>query len=123
MSAAPALGLPHPRTDAAREIVAALVAAGIRATADIRSLQPPGVLLHPMPDLVFNATLSGAPAATWHLWLASPAPGTLASVDALDELLEAVLGVLDLDDATSAVLPTGLSADPLPAVHCTYTTP
>lgn len=113
----------HPRTDAAREIVAVLEAAGIRATADIRSVVPPCVYVEPNPRLVFNATLSGIAAATWRIVCLSPGPGTLPQSDTLDGLLEAVLDVLECDSAEPAPYQTGLSPEALPAILITYTTP
>ena len=120
---APAVELPHPRTDAAREIVAALTAAGLRATADVRSAVPPCVLVEALPRLVFGHTLCGEPAATWAIVCLAPAPGTLAAADVVDALAAAVAAVLDVDDATPGAYQTGYAADPLPAYVLSYTTP
>lgn len=117
----PELG--HPRTDAARAIVEALVSNGIRATADIRSAVPPCVLVEPLPRLTFNLTLCGDFLAVWTIVALAPAPGTLAQADVLDTLVAQVAAVLDVDTAEPGVYQTGLSADPLPAYVMSYTTP
>jgi hypothetical protein len=112
-----------PRTGRARELVALLVTAGIRATADVRSANPPCVLVEPLPRLTFHASLGGDPAAVWSVIALAPGPGTLAAADTLDALVADVALVLDLDDATPGVYATGISADPLPAYVMTYTEP
>lgn len=113
----------HPRTDRARALVDMLTAAGLRATADVRTAVPPCVLVEPLPRLTFNRTLCGEPAAVFRIVALAPAPGTLAAADVLDALAEVVAGTLDLDDGTAAVYQTGYSADPLPAFVMTYTEP
>jgi hypothetical protein len=112
-----------PRTARARELVEALTAAGIRATADIRTAVPPCVLVEPLPRLNYAATMCGEPAAVWTIVALAPAPGTLTAADVLDTLLQAVSAVIDLDDATPGTYATGYSADPLPAYVMTHTEP
>lgn len=113
----------HPRTDRARALVDLLTAAGLRATADVRTAVPPCVLVEPLPALRFNRTLCGEPAATFRIVALAPGPGTLNAADTLDSLTTAVAAVLDLDDGNAVAYQTGYSADPLPAYLMTYTEP
>jgi hypothetical protein len=111
----------HPRTDRARELTAELAAAGVRATCDVRTVNPPCVLVEPVPGIVWRGTLGGDPALTWTVVALVPYPGTLAAADALDALVDTVAGVLDLDSATPGTYQTGFAPDPLPAYVMTLT--
>jgi hypothetical protein len=105
----------------AAELMAQLEAHDIRAVADPRSVYPPCVLLTP-PARRYDLPLP-AYTATWSLVCLAPGPGTADAWVALDQLLDAVVGALELDDSTatpsSYQLPTG--GEPLPAYILTMT--
>ena len=109
------------RTARAAELVELLRDAGVNATRDPRDAigLAPCVLLPP-PRLVFD--LPGAATTTWTLVALTLGPGGTAAFDALDDLVDAVAGVLPIEtgDAVSYTLP-GTDAGAVPAYLLTYT--
>lgn len=99
--------------DFAEELASDLRDAGVKATAEITGVELPGVLVDPLPQRDYDR-LSECITATWSVVLIAAGPGTLDDVRNLEEILEAVLTVVDplSFEAASYVLP-GL--DPRPA--------
>lgn len=113
--------IPTPRLTRADVLVAALVAAGLKATADVREATAnlPGVLVTP-PTLDYDLPVGAT--ATWRLVVLAAAPlGNRDAWEQLDALLVQLGAVVDLKRAepTAYKLPTG--GDPLPAYLATFT--
>lgn len=94
--------------DFARTIVEKLQAAGVRATSDAGALNPPAVLVVPVPRRVPD--VMGGYTATFTLHAIGVAPtgsGTADVGKSVNELVDAVMGVFPITDATPAayVLP------------------
>lgn len=104
----------------ADELVEQLVAAGIKATTDPRAAHPPCVLATP-PARTYDVNTEAGYSAEWVLWALAPAPGSAASWDKLDELVDAVASVLDVERAEpgSYQLPATSPGVPVPAYRIT----
>lgn len=102
-----------------RELLAVLVDAGVPAVADLRDLNPPGVLVGP-PSFTPGARLSGS-TLTFTLWAVAPNAGRLAALDTLGPLLEQITAVLPCDTATPNDLLVPDGGDPLPGYTLTTT--
>lgn len=92
--------------------------AGIRATIDPRDVNAPAVWVSPRQidhDILAGGTV------TVDLWLVAPDNGTPRALAVLDEMLSAVLGVVDPDAPTSLAESLKLpdSPAPLPAFRVT----
>ncbi len=99
--------------DRAVALAAALVAGGVRATADPRSALPPCVLVTPP---VRRYDLNAGYSVEWRLVCLAPAPGTADTWVALDGLVDAVEELVDVELAEpgSYTLPVAEGAS-LPA--------
>jgi hypothetical protein len=107
---------------AVADVVDTLQAAGIRAAADPRDLNPPAVYVAP-PELTFRfAKLSYD--ATWTLAVVVPNTGRRQSLALLGPLVAAVVAVFPaITTARPVDLVGGLeAAGPLPAYELTMTT-
>jgi hypothetical protein len=102
----------------AQELVQKLEAEGIRASTDPAVLSPPGVLFSP-PNLAWDVACGYT--ASWQLVALAPAALTAdrTSWQTLDELVEAVAGVLDLTDGT--LISYVLNGTTYPAYLLTFT--
>lgn len=102
----------------AEVIVAKLEAQGIRATTDPTLVAAPGVLLTP-PNLVWD--LSCGVSATWTLVALAPAAQTADrnSWALLDEMVDAIAGVVDLE--TADVVAYVVNGRTYPAYLCQFT--
>ncbi len=103
------------------QVVDTLTAAGIRATADLRHLNPPGVLVAP-PDIAWR--FGRGAEATWRIVAAVPNTGTRSSIAGLSPLVDQVQAALA--GAVTAGRPVDLSildgGAPLPGYELTFTT-
>lgn len=107
---------------AVAQVVEALTAGGVRAAADLRDLNPPGVLVRP-PEVRwrFGKDRGGA---DWVLWAIVPDAGTSAALAGLGELLEktqAALGGLVVAGRPIDVQAVD-GAGTLPAYELTFST-
>jgi hypothetical protein len=102
----------------AEDIAQKLEAQGIRATTDPTLVSAPGVLLTP-PNLVFD--LACGASATWTLVALAPAANTAdhTSWAALDEMVDAIAGVVDLE--TADVVAYVVNGRTYPAYLCQFT--
>lgn len=103
---------------AAAETVGLLAQWGVAATADPTAVVVPGALI--APDTI-AATLGGALAVTWDVYLV--APDNAAALGALGDMLDRVLAHTNpgtIDAASLALVNT--APDPLPALHLTLET-
>lgn len=96
--------------DSAAILVEKLQAAGIRATVDLGALNPPAVLVVPVPRRV--ADVGCGYTATWTLHAIGVAPtgsGTAEVGRSINELVDAVMNVFPIVDAIPGayVLPNG----------------
>lgn len=94
------------------EIVGLLDAAGVRATADPRSAQPPCVLVTPPAR---DYTLGCGYSADWRLMALVPGPGSADAWAALDALVDDVVDALDVERAEPTAYTLAAGGDPLPA--------
>lgn len=102
----------------ALDLAAKLEAAGLSATCDPRSATPPCVVLAP-PPLRFD-TGCGA-TATWGLWLLAPGPANADAWVTLDDMLAAVVGVVDVELVDFANYAVTVDAAPVPAYRAQFT--
>lgn len=104
--------------DRGQDIVSKLEAQGIRATTDPALVAAPGVLLTP-PNLVWD--LACGVSATWSLVALAPAANTAdhTSWASLDEMVEAIAGVVDLESAD--VVTYVVNGRNYPAYLCQFT--
>jgi hypothetical protein len=103
--------------DTVDRMVTALAAVGIRATADPRSLNPPGALIAP-PDLAWTRS-AGTPDAVWRVHLIAGGPNDLdAAAWLLDRVADAAaaVGAVQADYVSLTIDP---NADPVPAYTLT----
>ncbi len=98
-------------------VVDRLRAAGIRATADERDLNPPGVYV--APPAVSYRFRHGDVTADWTIWCAVPNSGRDIALRNLSELVTAAVDALAADGAAVTAAPADLLvpelAAPLPA--------
>jgi hypothetical protein len=106
------------RLQRAEDIVSKLEAQGVRATTDPALVSAPGVLLTP-PNLVFD--LGCGVTATWTLVALAPAANTAdhTSWASLDEMVDAIAGVVDLE--TADVVAYVVNGRTYPAYLCQFT--
>lgn len=102
--------------DRAKELVALLVEGGVRATADPRNAQVPCVLVTP-PTMAFD-TYCGR-TLTWNLYALAPSPANADSWAKLDELVDAVAGILDVATCAPVAYSIAPGADLLTAYQIT----
>jgi len=102
----------------AAELVEQLVAAGIAATTDPRAAHPPCVLATP-PARNYDVNTPAGYSAEWVLWALAPAPGSAASWDKLDELVDAVASVLDVERAEPGSYQLANKPEAVPAYRIT----
>ena len=94
-----------------------------RATADIRSANPPCILVVPSPRRD-SPTLSGGFAATWSVYCIAPGVGDLTDAKTTEELADVVttvVGDVSVIEPVSIVLP-GSGPEGKPALRCEFTT-
>lgn len=104
-----------------QSVVDKLTAAGVPATADIRNLNPPAVLVTP-PDISWR--FGRGAEATWRIVATAPNTGAEASIATLSPLVDAV------QDALGGIVTAGRPVDlstldggaPLPGYELTFTT-
>jgi hypothetical protein len=103
------------------DVVDALIAAGVDATADPRSATPPCVLVTP-PRLTFDIGC-GATAA-WSIWALAPGPANADAWLALDELLAGVrkAQLKPIERCTFVQYMLAADAPPVPAYRIEFTT-
>ena len=108
----------------ARELAAAIEAqAGCRCVIDARNVNPPCLLIVPIPARDYSAgmgTAGGGYVVTWSIWAMSPGPGNLDAAVVLGDLVDAVAELLP----GITTLPTAYTVpgrDPTPAVLITFT--
>jgi hypothetical protein len=111
-----------PLTAEAQAKVAALRAAGVSASIDVRKLNLPGVLVVPVPSLTFDILDGQSVEATFKAWAITNGPGDLAAAEKLEELVLKTNEVLDVESAEPGAYSLPGSSDPLPAVELTLTT-
>lgn len=102
------------------ELEAELVAAGVRATVDVRNAVPPCVLIPP-PARRYD--LNTGYSVEWRLYCLAPGAGNRDAWDALDELLAQLEAVVDVERAEpgSYTLPTESGVVNVPAYIVTMT--
>ena len=107
--------------DYALALVETIRATGVRATADVRTVNPPGVLVVPTPAREYDL-LGDCFTATWTVALIGSGPGDLSDARLLEDYAAVVIPLLprvDTVEVASYVLP-GL--DPKPAYLCRFQT-
>lgn len=98
-----------------------LTAAGVRATCDPRSVQPPCVLFTPPDTVRFDLGCGGT--ADVRALLLVPGPGQLDAWAALETLLPRVVDVLPVPpDELRTTAYTVDNSGPMPAYELTFTT-
>lgn len=104
-------------SERAGELVAAMVAAGIDATIDPRSANPPCVLVAP-PTLTYNGYCSAL--ADWSLYVLSPTTANADAWLALDELGAAVADVLPIARSEFVAYSLSPDAPPVPSYRLQF---
>jgi hypothetical protein len=106
----------------AESVVTALQDAGLKATADIRSVELPGILVSPVPARDYDI-LCGGFTATWTVALIAPGPGDLNDARELEKLADEAFPILrdaglpvETFEVASYVLP-GMDPKPAYLVH------
>jgi hypothetical protein len=100
------------------ELVAALEAAGVHATADPRSATPPVVLVTP-PDRVFDITCGYT--ARWNLYALAPGSGNADAHKLLDAMVDDLAELLPLETADPASYVLTPDQPPFAAYRCQFT--
>jgi hypothetical protein len=86
--------------DSARTIVEKLQAAGVRATTDAGALNPPAILVIPVPRRVADVACGYTATFTLHAIGVGPTGSGTAEVGkSVNELVDAVMGVFPITDA------------------------
>lgn len=85
--------------DAAAVIVGKLQGAGIRATTDPGALNPPAVLVVPVPRRVYDTNCGYTATWTLHALAGAPTRGDRTIGSQLNDLVDAVAGLFPLQDA------------------------
>lgn len=96
--------------------------AGVPASTDIRKLKIPGVLVVPVPALLFSIMDGSSVEATFKAWAITNGTGDLAAAEKLEELVLKTAEVLDVESAEPGAYQLPGASDPLPAVELTLTT-
>lgn len=102
--------------------VAALTAAGINASTDVRKLKLPGVLIVPVPSLAFTLLDGSSVEATFKAWAITGGLGDLAAAEKLEALVLQTAAVLDVETGEPGAYQLPGASDPYPAVELTLTT-
>lgn len=105
----------------AESLVTQVRAAGMKATADIRNVSLPGVLVHPMPRREYDL-LSGY-SAEWSIVALAPGPGDLADAKVLQDYADRLVTLfpqIKSVEPASYVLPS--FPDPKPALILKFDT-
>jgi hypothetical protein len=99
------------------ELVGKLEAAGLRATVDPRGATPPCILVTP-PGRLYD--LSCGYTASWQLIVLAPATANADAFKLLDDLMDQIIGVVEVRNAD--FISYALSADnpPHPAYRITF---
>lgn len=93
-----------------------------KATTNIRQVNPPSILVSPIPRRDYDR-LDGGFSATWSVYCIAQGAGDLTDAKVLDELADVVAEVIPgitLIEPVSYVLPN--TADPKPALRCEFQT-
>jgi len=93
--------------DAAATIVAKLTAAGIRATTDPGALNPPVVLVVPVPRRQYNVGCGYTATWTLHALAGAPTRGDRTIGAQLNELVDAVASTFPVESATPGAYVVG----------------
>lgn len=101
----------------AKELAAKLTSAGIVATVDPRSATPPCVLVPP-PERTYD--LACGYSARWNLWALVPGTANADAHKALDEIADAVAGVLPVERMSLGSYVLSQDAPALPAYRIEY---
>lgn len=123
-SAAPPGRAVQPRSQVARRAAQmrdALIAEGIRATTDPARVEPPCIVIVPTATR-FNLLQRGGATVQWTLTVVGPQPGGESTLDAICDMVAAVLYVdsitIEEGELTSYRADTG---DPWPAMALRFT--
>lgn len=106
--------------DVLEQLVADLTTAGVRATADQRTLNPPGALVA-LSAVAFRR-LAGLEVEAI-VYLVAPNAGAIDALHVLDDLIGPAQAVTGADRFEAFPLPTLDGGDPLPALRATITLP
>jgi hypothetical protein len=87
--------------DDAQDLVARIVAQGVRATTDPKRLDPPGALVFP-EAAQFDSMCEGRGATDWVVVLLSPQPGGHEAFRTLSQMAAAVLKAIPRIDSLQA---------------------
>lgn len=105
---------------AVADVLAAFTAAGVRAVADLRDVNPPCVWVLP-PEGSFRFDRNRA-TIEWVAYLVAPNVGTRPAASALSELVDQVTGIGPFTTFTRDAVQMPDGADPLPAYRVSWTT-
>jgi hypothetical protein len=103
---------------ATADVLAAFLAAGVRATDDAREINPPCVYVVP-PQGAFRFD-RGTADVTWTAYLVTGDAGATAATRALSDLVDQVAGTLPITTFIRRALPVPGGGDPLPAYEFTW---
>ena len=109
----------------AQELCAAIEAqAGVRCVIDARNVNPPCVLIVPIPGRDYSAgagTACGGYVVTWSIWALSAGPGNLDAAVVLGDLTDAVASLLPGITTQPTAYTVPGAGSPVPAVLITFT--
>jgi hypothetical protein len=106
--------------DVLEQLVADLTAAGVRATVDQRTLNPPGALVA-LSAVAFTRLAGFEVEAV--VYLVAPNTGTIDALRILDDLIGPAAAVTGAARLEAFPLPDLAGGDPLPALRATVTLP
>lgn len=106
--------------DRLEQLVDDLTAAGVRATADQRYLNPPGALVA-LSGVAF--TRLAGPVVEAIVYLVAPNAGAIDALRVLDDLIDPAVAVTGAGRFDAFPLPSLDGGDPLPALRATVTLP